>query len=467
MLRRAAVVSLLAACFAVLPLTAQAQTAFTPGAPGIGDPYVPHEGNGGYRVQHYGIQIRFNPATNRIWATTAIRAQATQNLSRMNFDLVGLTVDSVTVDGAAATTSRAPRELIVTPAKGIPDGHHFTVVVRYHGKPRLLNDPNLGLSGWFNTPDGAIVAGEPEAGMFWFPANEHPSDKATISVTATVPSGLTAVSNGLLASQPTESGGWTTFRWRCQEPMATYLATLAVGKFRRHTSTTASGIPVINYIDPSYPHSVDRALGQGAQMINFFAKRFGPYPFEAAGGIADNYTSYYALENQTRPTYDKATVRWGGLTSTVAHELAHQWFGDSVSVHRWRDIWLNEGFATYAEWMWDAHHGGPTIAQQFARGYAIPAGRPFWKLQVNNPGYIHMFDAPTYERGAMTLQALRQRVGTRDFFTILRDWAASRKNGNGSTAAFRALAVHVSGKPLAGLFHEWLVQPSKPANLHP
>jgi aminopeptidase N len=439
-------------------------TVYTPGAVGIGDPYVPNEGNGGYLVSHYSIDLKFNPTTDRINATTVVTAKATQNLSQMDFDLYGLNVTSVTVNGEAATTSRAPRELVVVPAHGINDGSTFVVKVDYQGKPQLLNDPNLGLSGWFNTDDGAIVAGEPEAGMFWFPANEHPSNKATFDVTATVPHGLTAVSNGLPTAHPKTHNGWTTFKWASSDPMSTYMATIAIGKFRVHRSHTSSGIPVLNYVDPSYPRTVDQSVDETANIINFYEKRFGPYPFDAAGGIADNYTSYYALENATRPTYDEATVSWGGLTRTVAHELAHQWFGDSVALHRWRDIWLNEGFATYLEWMWVAHEGTHTMGQLFNKAYAIPADHTFWTLPVENPGYAHMFDAPIYWRGAMTLYALRMKVGQGTVLKILRTWAHVHKDGNGTTPEFVKLAERVSGKKLDHLFHAWLVAPKKPAD---
>ncbi len=437
---------------------------FTPGAAGIGDPYVPREGNGGYRVGRYVIDVRFNPETDRIRATTVIHARSTQNLSRFNLDLYSLTVDSVTVDGQKAAFHRQPRELIVRPAKGIRDGHAFKVKVAYHGKPKTLKDPHLGKSGWFNTKDGATVVGEPEAGMFWFPVNEHPSDKARIRVRATVPEGLTAVSNGRMVAKPVTRDGWTTFDWRSKHPMASYLATVSIGQFRKHASTTASGVRVLNYIDPRFPRSVDRALGHAKEMVTYFESRFGKYPFESAGGIADNYTSWYALENQTRPTYDRGMVRYGGLTRTVAHELAHQWFGDSVALHRWRGIWLNEGFATYAEWMWRAHNGGPSVVAQFASAYQTNDADPFWSLIVADPGYAHLFDSPVYERGAMALHALRLEVGGPNFFAILRAWARIHRGGNGTSAQFEALAQKKAGQSLASLFDDWLRTPTKPAD---
>ncbi|HVQ88334.1 MAG TPA: M1 family metallopeptidase [Actinomycetes bacterium] len=465
---RLAAVAAVATCaltVGLLPTSfAEARVNFTPGSVGIGDPYVPHEGNGGYQVRSYALDMRFNPDTDRLQSVATIQATATQNLSGLNFDLYGLTVASVTVDGVAASFDRAPRELSVDFSSGITAGNRFTAVVDYHGKPEKLNDPDLGLSGWFNTSDGAILVGEPEAGMFWFPVNEHPSDKAKFNVDITVPDGLKAVSNGLQTAPPTSAGGWTTFSWASADPMASYLATVAVGNWRVHQSMTRSGVPVTNYVDRSMSRSVDRSLNRGAEIIDFLERKFGPYPFEAAGGIADNFSSWYALENQTRPTYDERTVGWGGLTGTVAHELAHQWFGDSVALDRWRDIWLNEGFATYAEWMWRAHDGGPSVAAQFDSAFARPASSSFWSLKVTDPGYAHLFDGPIYSRGAMALHALKLKIGTKKFLRVMRTWASRRANGNGTTPEFKQLCERVASHPLDHLFDTWLVKGRKPAD---
>ena len=447
-----------------LGAVAVAGEVFTPGAVGIGDPYVPNEGNGGYRVRAYDLDLRFNPDTDRLAGVATIDATATQGLSAFNLDLYGLNVKAVQVEGAAASFSRAPRELTVVPAAGIPSGSRFQVVVEYAGKPEILDDPHLGQSGWFNTSDGAIVVGEPEAGMFWFPVNEHPSDKARMCSRVTVPKGLRAVSTGLPVAKPRTRNGWTTYSWCTRSPMASYLATVAIGTWRFDRAKTASGIPVLNYVDTTLPRRTDRALSRTADVIDFFEGKFGRYPFEAAGGIADNHASWYALENQTRPTYDVGTATWSGLPAIVAHEIAHQWYGDSVALKRWRDIWLNEGFATYAEWMWIAHDGGRSVERQFRDAYSRPADAGFWTLKVSDPGYANLFNAPIYERGAMTLHALRLKVGRQDFARILRAWARRHENGNATTADFRLLAERVSGRSLGAFFNDWIVDEDKPAD---
>lgn len=469
MVRKPIVVSLAVATSLIVSAlgaggVAIARGGFTPGSVGIGDPYVPNEGNGGYQVRRYDLDLRFKPDTDRLQGVATIEATATQSLSAFNLDLYGLVVDSVTVEGVAATVSRAPREMTVQPAVGITDGDPFTVVVTYAGKPEILNDPDLGKSGWFNTTDGATVVGEPEAGMFWFPVNEHPSDKARICTKIAVPTGLQAVSNGLLEGAPITRSGWTTSHWCSRDPMASYLATVSIGKWRFDRMRTSSGIPVLNYVDRSLPRSADRVLGLAPEIIDFFESKFGRYPFEAAGGIVDNYRSNYALENQTRPTYDQSLVGWRGFAPTVAHELAHQWYGDSVAVERWRDIWLNEGFATYGEWLWIAHDGGPSMASQFDDAYSRPSDRVFWTLNVSDPGYANLFAGPIYSRGAMTLYALKLEVGAADFAKILREWAERHANGNVSTGDFKRLAERVSGRSLDAFFTEWVVDGVKPAD---
>lgn len=444
------------------PWVAMAGDAFTPGSVGIGDPYVPGEGNGGYQVRRYDLDLRFNPATDTLRGTATIEATATQDLSAFNLDLYGLTVQKASVDDVSASFSRAPRELTVQPVTGISSGERFTVRVQYRGQPEILNDPDLGKSGWFNTSDGAIVVGEPEAGMFWFPVNEHPSDKAKICTKIAVPKGLEAVSNGLLERAPMTRNGWTTSHWCSRDPMASYLATVAIGTWRFDRSRTSSGVPVLNYVDRTLPRSADRVLGLAPEIIDFFESKFGRYPFEAAGGIVDTHPSFYALENQTRPTYDKSLVGWRGFPSIVAHELAHQWYGDSVAVERWQDIWLNEGFATYAEWMWVAHDGGRSVAAQFDTAYSRPSDSAFWTLNVSDPGYANLFNGPIYYRGAMALHALKLKVGAADFATILRTWARRNANGNVSTDDFIRLSERVSGRNLDPLFTAWLVDGVKP-----
>jgi hypothetical protein len=653
---------------------------FTAGAAGIGDPYYPDDGNGGYDVGHYALDVRYEPDTDVLTGVATITATATQNLSAFNLDFDGLTVRSVTVNGVAARIRRVKGELTVTPRSGIPTGASFTTVIRYDGVPQTLED--FGMSGFIHTDDGAIVIGEPHVASTWFPANDHPRDKASFRIRITVPAGIEAISNGVLLSQST-AGPWSTWTWDAVEPMTTYLAMMAIGQFdvrsyqqakikywdaidsrfmedaapavtprsgRRfldsqvgepaykrltrtlsvppggatvgfqvnrdtepgwdfffvesrtpggddwstlpdvngHTSQDVGACPFFKFANPFLDHylttivldpgdpndpfddvatcdpvgstgawhaasgasdgwepwsvelanptaattqvevsltyasdefvqlrgvSIDDIVtstgegstgfeaGQGLagwsapsagpdgsadnpntwgvtdfvpglpglgasvlvsfdrqpEIIGWQANTFGKYPFSAGGGVVDEAPVFFALENQTRPTY--SPFFFGGPEGNdfvVVHELAHQWFGDSLAVDAWQHIWLNEGFATYAEWLWSEREGFDTAQQIFDFHREIPEDDPFWALPIGDPGPDALFFGPVYSRGALTLHALRVAVGDQAFFRILKAWASSQANGTVTTAEFIATAEQVSGQQLDALFDEWL-----------
>ncbi|GJF27752.1 peptidase [Kitasatospora sp. NE20-6] len=463
-MRTRTIVSLAAAA---LLLTGQASAAPAGGAgsPGIGDPYYPTYGNGGYDVTHYDIRLKYQPATDRLEGTATLLATATQDLTRFDLDFA-LDVTGVLVDGRpAAFAATGEQELEVTPAAPIPQGRRTTVVVRYAGTPSAV--ARYGFTAWLRTPDGGVAAGEPEAAWWWFPSNDHPADKATFDVSVLVPDGTQAISNGDLVSQSSRAG-WTRWNWRQDKPQATYLATLAVGRFDITRSTSPGGIPVLN------AYSRDLGADDGAarasvertgELADWLTGRLGPYPFGSVGGYVPNVrTTGYALETQTRVFYSPRMFSRGSNTSVVVHELAHQWFGDAVSVGRWSDIWLNEGFATYLQWLWSEHEDEGTVRELADWVYAShPADDPFWTVLPGDPGAQHQFDAAVYDRGALALHALRTEVGDDAFFRILRGWPAEHRYGNATVADFRRYAELVSGRPLGDLLRTWLFTPSKPA----
>ncbi|QJY44984.1 M1 family metallopeptidase [Pseudonocardia broussonetiae] len=473
-MRRIAVL-LVAAGAAVLPACAAgpgpvpvaAPVEATPGAPGIGDPYFPLDGNGGYDVDRYDLDVTYTPATDVLAGVATVSARATQGLSAFNLDLSGLEVRAVTVDGAEAAFTRDGGELTVTPAAPLAEGAAFTTVVTYDGVPQLVED-SFSAAGFFATGDGALVVGQPDVAATWFPANDHPLDPAAFTFRITAPEGLEAVANGVLEST-TGSGGTTTTTWVADRPMAPYLAGMAIGEFDvlayeqggiRYWDAFATDLGAVDAVARA-------ALARQPEVLGYLAQVFGPYPFDVAGGIVDAEPRLaFALENQTRPIY--APSFFDGVVSgesVVVHELAHQWFGDDLPLARWSDIWLNEGFATYAEWLWSEHEGRETVAQQFATVTAIPADDPFWTLPIGDPGPDRIFDEAVYVRGAMTLQALRTTVGDEAFFRILPEWTARRSGQNVRTAEFVALAEEVSGQQLDDLFTTWLATPEKPAGL--
>jgi aminopeptidase N len=455
---------------------ASAAPAFTPGAAGIGDPDFPTSGNGGYNVGHYDLDLRYRPGTDELTGHATILATATQNLSRFDLDLLGLTVDAIRVNGRAASWTRDGSELVVTPGRGLPDGRGFVVEVQYHGVPYTWVVPDESGEfpplkyGFVHTDDGAIAIGEPAAAANWYPVNDHPSDKASYSVRIAVPAGLTAIGNGLSLGHTTRDG-WTTWRWATALPMASYLSTIAIGRWRLDEDVHR-GRPTIIAIDAAIPPgTADEAVGRTDEIIDYFETLFGPYPFESAGAIVERDDGLqFALETQTRPIYpssffDDADSSSG--VSTVAHETAHQWFGDSVSVDYWYDLWLNEGFATYAEWLWTEHDGGATVREQFNQIYDLPLSSAVWSPAPYNPHGGMPFRISSYFRGAMTLHALRLHLGDAVFFRILRAWAAQHRYANGSTEQFIALAARLSGQDVRPLMLAWLSGTAKPANPDP
>ncbi|MER6566019.1 M1 family metallopeptidase [Streptomyces sp. NPDC001093] len=458
MLRRGAALATVPAVLAALLGATGPTTAGPAGGSGAGDPYFPLSGNGGYHVRHYGLTLRYDTSSRHLDGRAVLSARATQNLGRFDLDLDGLRVTGVTVDGTPAAFRRVGQELVVTPRRTLRAGRDFRVTVAYDGTPKPVTDPDGSTDGWIPTDDGAFVAGEPQGAMTWFPANSHPKDKSSYDITVTVPQGRTAVAGGVLLGQRTEHGR-TTFRWRETEPTAAYLATVTIGAFKVEQYTTPDGIHVYNAVDPREASAAAPVLKKLPSVVAWESKLFGPYPFRSAGSIVDHAPGVgYALETQTRPLYDSAPD-----LSTLVHESAHQWFGDSVSLTAWKDIWLNEGFATYAEWLYAEQHGGDSAQKTFDALYARPASDHLWAFPPGDPGSgKNIFDAPVYARGAMTLHELRKAVGDRDFFRILRAWTAGHRGGHGTTAQFTALAERISGKRLDGLFHTWLFTKGKP-----
>ncbi|MEU1972438.1 M1 family metallopeptidase [Microbacterium sp. NPDC019599] len=666
----------IAAAVAVVIALAAPLSAAAAGKDGVGDPYFPDDGNPGYDVRHYGLDVSYDPATDNLVGTAVITATASKSLSSFNLDLDGLDVSSVRVNARTASYERSGGELIVTPSSKLKKGLPFVTIVRYSGVPESLEG-----AGFLATDDGVLVAGQPHVASSWFPVNDHPSDKALYTIRITVPQGLQAISNGRLISQR-DQGGDSIWLWNVDEPMASYLATIDIGEFdvdaytedgiaywdaldpdlfalpivpRTGTSFAYSGSSELAYsrlqrtiqVDAASPELsfwVDRdteadwdfafveiaptgtddwttigdtggilsqytgfsapgftaacdvlavlhpflahylshdgdgaclpvgSTGQwwaatgasdgweqwafdlsayagqqvdvaisyvtddvfsfdgvavedvvapggdgttsfeddgdsldgwtvpgapdgspgnetdwmatsvspppiGVDIAASFARQpeiiaaleswFGDYPFDEAGGIVDDLEGLgFALETQTRPVYSKDFWSDGQNDGVVVHELAHQWFGDSVPLDRWADIWLNEGFATYAEWLWSEYDGGPAPQDYFEAYYnGIPDDDPFWSVVIGDPGPDLLFDGAVYDRGAMTLQALRNTIGDDAFFELLPRWHDSHEKGNATTKEFIALAEEVSGMKLGKLFDAWLYTGERPAEV--
>jgi aminopeptidase N len=421
------------------------------------EPFFPRSGNRGYDVKHYEVTLGYQPRSGMLTARDVVEARATTELSKFSLDLDGLTVNSVSVDGETAKYSRGRGKVKVVPATRIANGERFTVELRYQGVPRKVTDPDGSTEGWYRTQDGAVGVGEPVGTAAWLACDNAPRDKASFAIEITVPSGVKAVSNGrLLARQ--KVGGRVRWSWSEPKPMASYLALVDIGKGKLVAGHVGK-LPTWTLIDPQLVKASRAAIDSLPEIIRWESHIYGPYPFAAAGSVVDVAKLEYALETQTRPIYAFAPDR-----TTVVHETAHQWFGDSVSLERWPNIWLNEGLATWTQWYYAERHGGRTAQQVFAELYRRPASATgFWDPPSGHPGQAkNLFAVSTYVRGAMTLQALRDKIGTHDLLRLLRGWATEHRYGHGDIEEFIALANRVSGKHLGGFFQRWLFERGKP-----
>jgi len=448
---------------AVLFASPAAAATGSPGAAGIGDSYYPLDGNGGYDVSHYDIRLSYVPTTDVLSGTTTLLAHTTQDLSTFNLDFL-LKVSSVRVNNVPATFRTDGGELTVTPRSTLPKSTDLTIVIRYTDTPGSYELYDY--RAWHRTPTGVLANDEPQIAPWWYPSNDHPRDKATFDVSIAVPPGVEAVSNGVLVSREQQVPNLVRWNWRSTKPQAPYLTYISVGQYDLRLQTAPNGQQFITAYGEDLGASGDAArasVERTPEILEAESGWFGPYPFEAQGGVVDTGLGF-ALENQTRPVYDDGFFRDGADTYVVAHENAHQWFGDAVSVNDWKEIWLNEGFATYAEFLWSDYLGEGTPAEVAQFRYdRIPADDDFWQVLPGDPTAANQFDDAVYDRGGMTLQALRTAVGDDAFFQILQTWVAEHKYSTGTTKQFIALAEKISGQQLDDLFNTWLYTKGKPA----
>ncbi len=437
----------------------------TDGEPGVGDPYYPEAGNGGYDVARYQILINWDPGNEAMTSTTTFSARATHELRSFYVDLA-LKTDRVLVNGAPATfVKRGFQNVQITPATPIVSGADFQVSVDYSGKPGALKQGDV--IPWWTTNAEWTVAGEPESSAWWFPANDHPSDPALMDVSVRVPAGMEALSVGKLESKDTGTEpDFDTWHWIARQPMVPFVNFISIGQFELKEGVE-QGRPYVYAVSEQLDAgqrttAFDNLLSSG-RRVSVLESMFGPYPFTELGGVVPAHRLWFdGLETQTRPVYSAGAILSPRLSSgLVTHELAHMWFGDNVTVRQWNDIFNSEAYASWAQWAYDERTGGRTANEAMNRTYdALLDNRDFWRVDLVDPTREHLFDA-VYQRGPMALQALRNVIGDDAFFALAREWA--QDPGTRTLEDWMARAQGKTQVDLGPFFQTWLRSPEPPA----
>jgi aminopeptidase N len=415
-------------------------------------------GNPGYHVWHYDLELTYKPSTGRLSGTARVSAVAEEALTAFALDLGAFTVDRLTVDGRPARWTHRAGKLRVRLGRSVPRGSLFKTELRYAGRPAPVRTRHWGEVGWDELTDGALVASQPVGAPSWFPCNDRVSDKATFHLGLTVPKDYTVVAAGVLTSR--ESAGATT-RWEFTQdaPTAPYLASVQIGRYEWDRLAPGQHAAVPRALLRRFRHD----FGRQPAMMELFTDLFGPYPFEDYGVVVTSDELEVPVEAQGLSIFGANHVD-GRRTfeRLVAHELAHQWFGNSVGLADWRDIWLNEGFAAYSEWLWSERSGGPPASAIAAVSRVHLAVEP-QDLTIGDPPARDMFDDRVYQRGALTLHALRESVGDRAFFALVREWTQTYRHATATTADFIATAQRHTSMDLRPLFAAWLFAAPLPA----
>lgn len=426
------------------------------------DPYLPANGNFGYRVSRYELELEYKVAINRLSGQATITAVTLAALGTFTLDLSdALAVSKVTVNGRRPKQFRAASgKLHIALPEPLPAGAAMTIVVRYGGAPRPI-DSYWGDVGFEELSNGVLVAGQPNGAASWFPCDDHPSAKASFRIQISTESPYFALANGELLARRARAG-MTTWTYEQAEPTSTYLMTLQIGMYGRQR-IAKNGVPMHAVLPDHLRDNFEHDFGRQPQMMKLFVKLFGPYP------LSTGYTVVVTDDDLEIPLEAQGISIFGanhcdgrrGAERLIAHELAHQWFGNSVTAKRWRHIWLHEGFACYAEWLWSEHSGGRT-ADEWARHYHEKLADSPHDLLLADPGPKDMFDDRVYKRGALTLHALRARIGDESFFALLQDWTSRYRHGTAVTDDFTGLAANYADESLRPLWDAWLYSTNVP-----
>jgi len=368
-------------------------------------------------------------------------------------------VSKVLVGGRVARWQHRAGKLHVSTGRRFVAGREVEIEVRYSGRPQPVSSP-WGAIGWEELSDGVLVASQPSGASSWFPCNDLADRKASFGITVTAPRPYRAVACGDVVEERLR-GSATTWTFEQPEPTSPYLVPLHVGRYDVLTVTEVP-VPFRAVVANEHRRAFDLAFGKVPRMLDAFIERFGPYP------LAAGYTVVVCADTLDIPVEAQGQAAFGvnhlagDHERLVAHELAHQWFGNSVTAASWRDIWLHEGFACYAEWLW-SEASGRAPADELATVHHRRVARARKDLLLADPGPASMFDDRVYKRGALALHALRRDVGDDTFFHVLREWSARHRHAVATTEMFVALASETAGRDVDGVVRPWLHELALPA----
>ncbi len=424
----------------------------------VADPVYPEFGNPDIDIRHYDLALAWSPSSRVLTGTATLTIRILRPVAQITLDFSqAYGIDGASVDGRGVTAGWRGGDLALPAAGTLPAGSTVTAVVSYHGTPRPAAFPgtrsDVPSIGVHVADDGAIWAmQEPYGAYTWFPCSDQPSDKALFDVAITAPAGWAGVASGEPAATTAGGDGSTTRRWHGTAPSATYLVAFAVDRFERFTDTGPHGLPVTYWMRREDADQMLPLARQVPEMIAWLERRFGPYPFTSAGVVIVPDRS--AMETQTMITMGQLTGYRG--ETVLLHELSHQWFGDAVTPATWRDLWLNEGFATYAEMLYATDRLG---TDQAATLRLWRDGDPAARRQAGPPGSYdpqHFADRNVYYGPALMLHDIRGRLGDPGFFAVLHDWAQHHRYGTVDRAAFERWLSDTTRRDLTPVIERWL-----------
>ena len=423
------------------------------------DGYTPGHGDASYDVTHYDLELTYKVEGNLLNGVALLRCVALTDLDRLTLDLHGLRVRKVAVDGSVVKYTHRRHHLNLRTPHAVAKGDEFEVVVQYAGHPSPLSSRSLGTAGWEELTDGAIVAAQPHGAPSWFPCNDRPDNKAGYRISLSAPNTYRVVCNGELVSA-TRHASTTTWVYEQAEPMATYLATAQIGRYQLLEIDAV--VPLYAAVPGSLVPTYDEAFGQQPEMLELFTRLFGDYPFGRYTVVITEDDLEIPLESQSLSTFGAnfLVTDWDA-ERLIAHEMSHQWFGNSLTLGEWSDIWLHEGFACYCEWLWSEESGKDSAHDRAVHHWKQLASED-QDLVLEDPGPELMFDDRVYKRGALLLHALRLTLGDDAFFDALHAWATGHAHSTVSTEMFIGFLEHRTGEDLAPLFESWLSQEALP-----